>query len=43
MTIKERLEPLPPWVRVIAISAIALFAGLGLMILCLLFGLMFTV
>ena len=43
MTITERLEPLPPWVRFIAICAIALFAGLGLMILFLLFGLMFTV
>ena len=43
MNIRERLEPLPPWLRFIAISAIALFAGLGLMILFLLFGLMLTV
>ena len=43
MNIKEGLAPLPPWLRFIAISAIALVAGLGLMILFLLFGLMFTV
>jgi len=43
MNIQERLEPLPPWLRFVAISAIALLAGLGLMVLFLLFGLMFTV